>query len=72
MQIDAPINSTEILSTAGSTSSASGAKSIAKGLGLDPTHPTGALVASVSPGSPADKAGIKPGDLIIAAGGHGA
>ena len=43
MQIDAPINSTEILTTAGSTSSASGAKSIAKSLGLDPNHPTGAL-----------------------------
>jgi serine protease Do len=27
--------------------------SIAKSLGLDPNHPTGALVASVSPGSPA-------------------
>jgi serine protease Do len=27
-------------------------------------------VASVSPGSPADKAGIKPGDVVIAAGGH--
>jgi serine protease Do len=44
--------------------------SIAKSLGLDPNHPTGALVASVSPGSPADKAGIKPGDVVIAAGGH--
>jgi serine protease Do len=27
-------------------------------------------VASVSPGSPADKAGIKPGDVVIAAGGR--
>jgi serine protease Do len=43
---------------------------IAKSLGLDPNHPTGALVASVGQGSPADKAGIKQGDVIIAAGGH--
>ena len=27
-------------------------------------HPEGALVAEVTPGSPADKAGIKPGDII--------
>jgi serine protease Do len=44
--------------------------SIAKSLGLDPNHPAGALVASVSKDSPADKAGIKQGDVIIAAGGH--
>ena len=44
--------------------------SIAKSLGLDPNHPAGALVASVSKDSPADKAGIKQGDMIIAAGGH--
>jgi serine protease Do len=44
--------------------------SIAKSLGLDPNHPAGALVASVSPGSPADNAGMKPGDVVIAAGGH--
>jgi serine protease Do len=44
--------------------------SIAKSLGLDPEHPTGALVASVTPDSPAQKAGLKPGDVIIGAGGH--
>src|SRR5580700_1217284 len=43
--------------------------SIAKSLGLDPEHPTGALVASVTPDSPAQKAGLKPGDVIIGAGG---
>jgi serine protease Do len=41
--------------------------SIAKSLGLDPNHPAGALVASVTPSSPADKAGLKPGDVITAA-----
>jgi serine protease Do len=44
--------------------------SIAKSLGLDPDHPTGALVASVTPDSPAQKAGLKPGDVITEAGGH--
>jgi serine protease Do len=44
--------------------------SIAKSLRLDPDHPGGALVASVSPGSPAEKAGIKPGDVVTAAGGR--
>jgi S1-C subfamily serine protease len=44
--------------------------SIAKSLGLDPEHPTGALVVSVTPDSPAQKAGLKPGDVIIGAGGH--
>ena len=43
---------------------------IAKSLGLDPNHPTGALVASVTPDSPAAQAGIKQGDVITAAGGH--
>jgi serine protease Do len=43
---------------------------IAKSLGLDPDHLTGALVASVTPDSPAAKAGIKQGDVITAAGGH--
>ncbi|MBT8763955.1 DegQ family serine endoprotease [Desulfohalobiaceae bacterium Ax17] len=36
----------------------------AKALGLE--TPKGALVASVTPGDPADKAGIKAGDVIIA------
>jgi len=39
----------------------------AKALGL--TEPKGALVASVNKGDPADKAGIKPGDVIIAVNG---
>ncbi|MGH7055198.1 MAG: PDZ domain-containing protein [Stellaceae bacterium] len=38
---------------------------IAKSLGL--THPHGALVAAVTPDSPAAKAGIKSGDVIVAA-----
>ena len=44
--------------------------SIARSLGLDPNHPTGALVASVTPDSPAQKAGLKPGDVIIEADGR--
>jgi serine protease Do len=44
--------------------------SIARSLGLDPNHPTGALVASVTPDSPAQKAGLKPGDVITHAGGR--
>jgi serine protease Do len=40
--------------------------SIAKSLGLD--HPEGALVASVVPDSPAAKAGVKSGDVILKAG----
>ena len=38
-------------------------QSLAKSFGLD--KPRGALVAQVEPGSPADKAGLKPGDVII-------
>jgi serine protease Do len=36
---------------------------LAKALGLDKTK--GALVGDVEPGGPADKAGIRPGDLIL-------
>ncbi len=43
---------------------------IAKSLGMDPDQPVGALVASVTPNSPAVKAGIKPGDVIISAEGQ--
>jgi serine protease Do len=37
---------------------------LAKALGLDSPH--GALVESVEPGSPAEKAGLKSGDVIVA------
>ena len=37
---------------------------ISQSLGL-PGEPRGALVASVTPGGPAEKAGIKPGDIIL-------
>src|SRR5712691_9100984 len=43
---------------------------IAKSLGLDPEKPSGALVASITPDSPAVKAGLKQGDVILSAGGH--
>jgi serine protease Do len=43
---------------------------IAKGLGINPDQPVGALVASVTPDSPAAKAGIRQGDVITQAGGH--
>ncbi len=42
---------------------------IANGLGLE--RPMGALVQQVMPGSPADKAGLKSGDLITAVEGQG-
>jgi serine protease Do len=45
--------------------------SIARSLGLPhPDHPTGALVASVLPKSPAEKAGIEQGDVIESVNGH--
>ena len=40
---------------------------LAESFGLD--KPQGALVASVEPGGPADKAGIKPGDVMLAVNG---
>jgi serine protease Do len=43
-------------------------QSLAKSFGLDRPH--GALVASVEPGGPADKAGIKVGDVLLGIDGH--
>jgi serine protease Do len=43
---------------------------IARSLGLDADHPTGALVAAVVPDSPAAKAGLESGDVITQAGSH--
>ncbi len=42
-------------------------QSLAQSFGLD--KPQGALVSSVEPGGPADKAGIKPGDVLLAVNG---
>jgi serine protease Do len=42
-------------------------QSLAQSFGLD--RPQGALVSSVEPGGPADKAGIKPGDVLLAVNG---
>src|SRR5690606_14692652 len=38
-------------------------RDLASSLGLD--TPAGALIAQVIPASPADKSGIKPGDVIV-------
>jgi serine protease Do len=43
---------------------------IADSLGMNAAHPSGALVASVNQGSPAEKAGVKQGDVILDAGGR--
>jgi serine protease Do len=42
-------------------------QSLAESFGLD--KPRGALVASVEPGGPAEKAGIQPGDVVLAVNG---
>jgi len=43
---------------------------IAKSLGLDPNEPKGALVAAVQDNSPAQKAGLKQGDVITGVNGR--
>jgi Do/DeqQ family serine protease len=41
---------------------------IAESLGMQ--RPTGAIVKDVEPGSPAEKAGIRPGDVVLSIDGH--
>ena len=43
-------------------------QSLAESFGLD--RPQGALVSSVEPGGPADKAGLKPGDVLLSVDGR--
>ena len=42
-------------------------QSLSRSFGLD--RPRGALVSTVEPGGPADKAGLKPGDVLLAVNG---
>lgn len=43
-------------------------RALAESLGLD--KPQGALIAQIEPGSPADKAGLEAGDVVVAFSGH--
>lgn len=43
-------------------------RALAQSLGLD--KPQGALIAQVEPGSPADKAGLEAGDVVVSFNGH--